>query len=396
MGTAAPLFLAVDAHAAQPVTTVHCGQSITEDTRLGNDLTDCPGDGIVIGADNITLDLNGHTVDGDGAGDDPEDFGIDNTAGHDGVTVKGGSIREFVEGVEIEFARDNLLRDLATSHQAHAGVFVFESTDVRIERNSVSSNVAGIVVVRSSHVRVEHNSGSGIEFGGVAAIESDHVRIAKNSLTDGGGGGVVLVNTHDSRVEGNDADRNDQGIVLGDGSSGNLISRNDASGNTFGVLLDPGTHDNVVGNNVVRASEIIGVLLVGSDDNRIEKNSVAGNGTGSQTDVPEAGIYLFAPPDEPGLTPDGNLISQNLVVANDGDGLVVDAGDGENLVEGNRANGNADDGIDVDSPATTLTRNTANDNQDLGIEAVPGVTDGGGNRASGNGNPLQCTNVFCR
>jgi len=26
---------------------------------------------------------------------------------------------------------------------------------------------------------------------------------------------------------------------------------------------------------------------------------------------------------------------------------------------------------------------------------VSGITDGGGNRAFGNGNPLQCTNVFC-
>jgi hypothetical protein len=50
----------------------------------------------------------------------------------------------------------------------------------------------------------------------------------------------------------------------------------------------------------------------------------------------------------------------------------------------------------VDSAATTLTRNTANRNHDLGIEAVPGVTDGGGNRARGNGNPLQCTNIDCR
>jgi hypothetical protein len=34
-------------------------------------------------------------------------------------------------------------------------------------------------------------------------------------------------------------------------------------------------------------------------------------------------------------------------------------------------------------------------NRDLGIEAVAGVIDGGGNRASANGNPAQCTNVRC-
>jgi hypothetical protein len=39
--------------------------------------------------------------------------------------------------------------------------------------------------------------------------------------------------------------------------------------------------------------------------------------------------------------------------------------------------------------------NRADDNGDFGIDAVAGVTDGGGNTASGNGNALQCRNVFC-
>jgi len=46
--------------------------------------------------------------------------------------------------------------------------------------------------------------------------------------------------------------------------------------------------------------------------------------------------------------------------------------------------------------ATTVTRNIANHNHDLGIEAVPGVIDGGGNHAAGNGNPAQCVNIDCK
>jgi hypothetical protein len=46
--------------------------------------------------------------------------------------------------------------------------------------------------------------------------------------------------------------------------------------------------------------------------------------------------------------------------------------------------------------STRLTRNRAVRNADLGIEAVPGVLDGGGNKASRNGDPLQCSNVFCK
>ena len=38
---------------------VQCGDVITQDTTLDSDLIDCPGDGLVIVADNITLDLNG-------------------------------------------------------------------------------------------------------------------------------------------------------------------------------------------------------------------------------------------------------------------------------------------------------------------------------------------------
>ncbi|HEX5923678.1 MAG TPA: hypothetical protein VFY45_07585, partial [Baekduia sp.] len=49
---------------ASASTTVHCGQTLTHSVRLANDLTDCPADGLVIGADGITVDLNGHTIDG--------------------------------------------------------------------------------------------------------------------------------------------------------------------------------------------------------------------------------------------------------------------------------------------------------------------------------------------
>src|SRR4051794_1470306 len=44
-----------------------CGDTITVDTTLHADLVDCPSNGLVIGADDLTLNLNGHTIDGDAA-----------------------------------------------------------------------------------------------------------------------------------------------------------------------------------------------------------------------------------------------------------------------------------------------------------------------------------------
>src|SRR4051812_21206586 len=88
------LTTAPGAQAAKPV-HVGCGETVTKDTKLANDLIDCPNEGIIIGADNITLDLNGHTVDGDGVPvvgcPDPEpcDSGIVNSASAGGHPFNG-------------------------------------------------------------------------------------------------------------------------------------------------------------------------------------------------------------------------------------------------------------------------------------------------------------------
>ncbi len=68
---------------------------MTTNAVLTQDLT-CTGAGVVVGAPGITIDLKGFTLSGDrGAGD----YGIDDSAGHDKVTVKNGALRNFGLGV---------------------------------------------------------------------------------------------------------------------------------------------------------------------------------------------------------------------------------------------------------------------------------------------------------
>src|SRR5215210_9323889 len=47
---------------------VGCGSLITTDTTLDSDVGPCVGDGLIVAADDITLDLGGHTVSGTGTG----------------------------------------------------------------------------------------------------------------------------------------------------------------------------------------------------------------------------------------------------------------------------------------------------------------------------------------
>ena len=90
------------------------------------------------------------------------------------------------------------------------------------------------------------------------------------------------------------------------------------------------------------------------------------------------------------------MVEANRVWRSGGDGIYLAPAAGDNIVRLNFVLGAGDDGVDSDSASTTITRNIGVRNRDLGIEAVAGVTDGGGNRAFGNGNPLQCLNVVCR
>ena len=66
---------------------------ITQSIEVRNDLTDCLYDGLIIGKSGITVDLNGHTIDGKGLG-----AGIRND-GFDSVSIKNGRVQDFDFGV---------------------------------------------------------------------------------------------------------------------------------------------------------------------------------------------------------------------------------------------------------------------------------------------------------
>jgi large repetitive protein len=356
---------------------VRCGDTITRDTRLKNDLVNCPGNGIVIGADNITLDLNGHTVDGDGVVGCEElytcDFGVDNTAGHHGVTIKDGSIREFATAVVVLGANHNRLRRLSSSHNILGGVLLIESPGARIEQNSISAN------------------GLTTDQAGLIVFDSSGVRIEGNSVSDNGDIGMFLQGVDDSRVERNSVSGNPEAGVILDGNR-NEVSGNRASRNGDGISVG-GDSNTIVSNRVSDSFACpdgcgAGIGSTGGTGNLIARNFVAR--------ASRAGIWIADFEDEGGLPTIDNVVERNLVVDAEADGVLVESTVTDTLLKRNIAIGAGDDGIDIDSPTTSLRRNTANGNGDLGIDAVAGVTDLGGNTASGNGNPLQCQNVFCQ
>jgi parallel beta-helix repeat protein len=418
---------------------VTCGDVITTDTTLDSDLLDCPGHGIVIGAPGITLDLNGHTVDGDG---DPRprlgcDTGIVNgrfdncggaPPGHDGVTIRNGTVREFAHGVQVVDAdRNTLLRLVLEDNTGFGGIATYLMSHGRIQGNrAFDNNSAGIAVYEPAGTTtitgnlMGRNAGYGLELAGGVAGD----RLERN-VAFGNGAGFFLFGTREALIGGNRSFGNrGAGFHLADGASGNQIEGNRAWGNGLsGIAMDEGVHRNRVERNAVLrnahaaqpGSVSGGITVDEGDDNRVTGNRVVENGGGGGIVITSEsrgtaiasnyvygntghGIWVGILYEDAG----GLDISQNHSTANGVDGIHVSQEmlDPETHIavselQGNRTDRNGDDGIDVESDKVMLGENRARWNTDLGIEAVAGVLDGGGNRALGNGNPLQCLTVLC-
>ncbi len=86
---------------AQPV-AVTCGQTLTADTVMANDLNDCPHDGLILGASDMRLDCASHTL----TGSDTR-TGIRIASGVGGVEIVNCMVSRFETGLDIAGVGDH-------------------------------------------------------------------------------------------------------------------------------------------------------------------------------------------------------------------------------------------------------------------------------------------------
>jgi len=112
---------------------VSCGDTITTDTTLDSNLV-CGATGLIVGADDITLDCNGHTITGSSSSS-----GISLTS-RSGVTVKNCNVSNFVVGFVLRFSSNNILEGNTASSNIEGFRVGFSSDDNSFRENMVSSN----------------------------------------------------------------------------------------------------------------------------------------------------------------------------------------------------------------------------------------------------------------
>jgi len=375
--------LADSAAAAQ----VQCGDVITESITLENDLGPCPGDGLVVGADGIRIDLGGHVIRGSGGGAGPvlyaetkDGVAVDE---HNDVSVSNGAITNF-----------------------DVGVNVYEATRLHITKVEAHHDRVGVLLLETSHSSITRNN---LHHDGYAIYlyeDADSNVITDSAMTDSTFG-VYLDKSSDNTIWRNEVRGNFiYGVEVAIASDRNSIRFNTIANSVSEGLLISASQGNRFTDNVVRDTAFNGPVTIGASPGTVvARNAIVNSSPGDRTspgvwinngsnDVILSRNEISGQPTGIEVRSSRVLLSRNTVSDNSRDGIALISGPGS-IIDRNVSGLNGDDGIDIDDAAVRVSRNRADSNGDLGIESVPG-TDAGGNRASRNGNPVQCTGVVCK
>ena len=150
-----------------------CGDVVVTDVVLQSDLVGC-STGLVVGADNVTIDLNGHTIDGQST---LTGVGVE-AVGRSGVRVMNGRIRSFALGVFLLNTTESRVSQLVV-RDTDTGISVsgVSGHSNRVVGNDVARSNQGILFFAPSTLvaenRVANVSGIGIWCRGSGRIEDN-------------------------------------------------------------------------------------------------------------------------------------------------------------------------------------------------------------------------------
>lgn len=290
---------------AQPP-EVACGTTIIRSTVLKADVGPCPGHGIVVAADNVTLNLNGHRIFGS---DGPVDgIGV-YVLRRSNVTVTNGSVTDFEIGVGIEGGGDNKVVNV-TARENYG-------------QSGTSRGGDGIAILSSSRNRIVNSraidngpfSGIGI----YSRVDRDHPRETSGPSTDN--------------------------FVVNNEVLDNVRSRSGVPAHTDndGIRMENDGERNTILNNVVRNNGLDGIAVFADNfDHVIRGNTVSGNGFFRQTARRGSGIIVFNRSKR--ITVVGNTVTGNADNGITVRGPLTIAGGvpgaTDNVIRGNTAVGN--------------------------------------------------------
>jgi len=208
------------------------------------------GDGITIAADNVTINMNGWTLDGSGAGIATTRFGIFADQKKN-ITIRNGTIHGFqtailLQDFSLTISSGHLIEDIRADNNTYIGFWVMGNGNIMRRNQVVNTGGSTNMGFTSAYGIVSYG------FGG-RLISND---IIGTSASSTGSHSVYLFDSDGSVIEGNRIDdaTSDTGSAYGvyiSSSDHVLVVGNRLTSAQFGVLYDTSTgkfRDNLTSN----------------------------------------------------------------------------------------------------------------------------------------------------
>ncbi|PKB71518.1 MAG: hypothetical protein BZY87_05025 [SAR202 cluster bacterium Io17-Chloro-G6] len=336
---------------------VSCGDTLTTDTTLHEDLTCITTPGLIIGADDITVDLNGHTItgaacgfchgirNGDSDADDP--FQAGTSSGFSDVTIKNGTVEGFEQGIRGWEVSGFTIKDMVVKDQTSSNAIdILHSSDVRIKDTTVTIGI-GLApeAIRLENVdgatvkNVDVDGGSvGVNFGCAPCNTGEQTNgVIIDSSFANNGNGILLASTTDAMVRRN--------TVTDSAGSSILVGLSFLNG-VFGFPADafPAITGVKLFDNTVVDSGSNGILLVQTSGSNLFGNTITGSAG--------RGIWLINGSSLIGASVSGdstgNNLFRNTATGNGGNDMEHDAGSTPNKWKKNTCVTSS--GADIDCP----------------------------------------------
>lgn len=348
--------------AAQP----SCGQTLTTNTTLTANLncSGYSGDALVMGADGITLNLNGKTLTGP-AGNEGYD-GVD-TAGYHRTTITNGTIRDYSTGVNVDGSNRTTVSFLTIDGEDTGDAYgIYNSNGVKnvFHHLTIVDTYEGVYTEYSAETTLRDSNVTSSDIAYYASYTTKNV--VSNSTLTAGSEGVYEYRSHRNTYTGNRSNGGSWGFYFECNGHGQV----NVNGNTANNNSEAGFY--------LSACYVVDHPLDGFVGSRIVNNTANGNNYG----FTDYSSY-------------NELFRGNTANDNDNDGFYFDYPSGHRIVY-NKAlrNGN---GIYIEHnysfyAVAAVSYNTARRNDVYGFYADYG-TDGLDNVATLNG--INCYNVDC-
>ena len=220
-----------------PQGTVACGQVVQGNVTLTANLN-CTGDGLIVGDDGTTINLNGFGIFGPGADSSKVGIGVS----EDNVAINGpGIISGFQAGILATGAKELTASSLIMQNNQIAAFFTGADL-ASIQENIIKNNNIAIASHSTSGLNVETNL------------------MDSNALA-----GVTYVNTDESSVNSNNIQGSQNAIFLDSQSTENTVQLNNAHDNVVDINnangLAPNVNQNTFSDNNCQVSNPSGLCF---------------------------------------------------------------------------------------------------------------------------------------